>query len=83
MSYVIDGVDVAFARRDITQATDEEISRIEAIIKAEKAMAGPGRFLSEMIIESDFIDMTCKYRLSTIVSGYGDVLDPALFDTST
>jgi hypothetical protein len=82
VSYIVEGVDVAFARRDITQATDAEIEAIKVLIKAEKHMAGDDRIVTDMLIESDFVDSRCRYRLSTLVTAYGDT-DPAEFAPGT
>ena len=81
MGYLIEGVEVWFSRRDITQATDAEIDRITAIVKAEVAQTEtePGRKIEYIEFESDFVDATCKYVVRTRVGGYGD---PADEDTS-
>lgn len=78
MGYLIEGVEVWFARRDITQATDEEVARITAIVKAEVAVCGgEGRQIDFIEFESDFVDETCKYVITMRVTGKGDPADSA------
>lgn len=74
MSYYIQGVDVAFKNRDITQATDEEIDAIGQLLTIEKHQAGPGRVITEMLVETDYITLgSGRYRLSTLVETSGPV----------
>lgn len=76
MAYIIDGVYVSFAHRDIAQATDDEIERIKILVGAEKRLAETDahRHLDEMIIESDRVDWDMRYRLTTRV--IDETIDP-------
>lgn len=63
-------VDVSFARRDITQATDAELKVIRELVIKEKARADEhGGTLDELIIESEYVDKDW-YRYRTSVSYY-------------
>lgn len=74
MSYYIQGVDVAFMNRDITQATDEEIDAIGQLLTIEKHQGGPARTITEMLIETDYITLGLgRYRLTTVVEASGPV----------
>lgn len=79
IGYLIEGSDVYFSRRDITQCTDEEFDRIVAIVKSEVSRE-PGRKVESIEFESDFVDDTCKYVVTTRVSGAGDTVES---DTNT
>ncbi len=73
MSYLVDGVDVRFANRDITQATDSEIAAIAILLMTEKRDAGRGRTVTEMLIETDYIGLfSGRYRLTTLVEAEGN-----------
>lgn len=75
IGYVIDGTEVSFANRDITQATDAEMERIRVIVEREQD-AEIGRTLEEVVIESDYVDRDLvRYRTVTRVHAKVDALD--------
>jgi hypothetical protein len=74
----VEGTKVAFERRDIAQATDDEMRRIKTIVEREQD-AEAGRDLEELVIESDYVDRDfVRYRTTTrVLARILDAQDPS------
>lgn len=56
VGYVIEGTEVSFANRDVTQCTDREYQILCDLVEIEHDHEGKSRTVESMIIESDHLD---------------------------